>query len=184
MRTITVKRASFMSSNYSVLLDGEGPAYSGTVRFTWHDPQEIVLHASSGRSDGIIHMKPVGTGDKKTGYGERTEYSVQNWGGEPFGFLGIEGRVNPTIRLMGADRSEVGVFSQRNAFYSLLRTFLRQVLPNYYVCKNQSRVLLTASEIYTPIICRVKMHVDETAHERMGEFAICCGLWIACTPSF
>ena len=173
-----------MSSNYSVFLDGKGPAYSTTVRFTWHDPQEIVLHTPSKRSDEIIHMKPVGTVDKKTGYGERAEYSVQNWGGEPFGFLDIEGRVNPAIRLLDERRAELGIFKQRNALYSLTRTLLRQVVPNYYVCRNQGATLFTASEVYTPIMCRVKLQVREVVHKRMDEFVICAGLWIACTPSF
>jgi hypothetical protein len=183
MKTITVKRPSFLASNYSVFVNGTGPQYSTVVRFTWHDPQEIVLHAQSKRSDEIIQMVPT-KGEKKTGYGERAEYSVQNWGGTPFGFLEIEGRVNPTIRLMDANRSELGVFNQRNVFYSLIRTLLRQVLPNYYVCKSQGHTLFTASEIYTPIVCRVKIRMNETAHDRMAEFAICCGLWVACTPSF
>ena len=184
MKTITVKRATFMSSNYSVFMDGKGPAYSATVRFTWHDPQEIVLHASSNRSDEIIHMKPMGTADKKTGYGERAEYSVQNWGGEPFGFLEIEGRVNPVIRLLDEKRVELGVFRQRSALYSVARTLLRQVLPNYYVCKKDGVTLFTASEVYTPILCRVSLQVKEAVHKRMDEFVICAGLWIACTPSF
>lgn len=183
MKTIIVKRSSFLASNYSVFVDGKGLQYSTVVRFTLHDPQEIVLHATSKRSDDIIHMIPT-KGEKKTGYGERAEYSIQNWGGTPFGFLEIQGRVNPTIRLIDADCSELGVFSQTNAFYSLVRSFLQNILPNYYACKSRDRILLTASEIYTPIICRVKIQADETAHKRMDEFAICCGLRIACTPSF
>jgi hypothetical protein len=184
MKTIKVKSASFMSSNYSVFLDGKGPAYSATVRFTWHDPQEIVLHAPSKRSDEIIHMKPLGATDKKTGYGERAEYSVQNWGGEPFGYLEIEGRVNPVIRLLDEKRAELGVFRQRSALYSVARTLLRQVLPNYYVCKKQGVTLFTASEVYTPVLCRVNLQVKQAVHKRMDEFVICAGLWVACTPSF
>ena len=96
MRTITIKRASFMSSNYSVFVDGKGPAYSATLRFTWHDPQEIVLHAPSKRSDEIIHMKPVGAADKKTGYGERAEYSFRTGAGSRLDSWKFRGESTPS----------------------------------------------------------------------------------------
>jgi hypothetical protein len=121
---------------------------------------------------------------RKTGYGDRAEYSIQNWGASPFGFLEIEGRVSPSIRILDANRSELGLFRERNAVYSFVRTLLRGTLPNFYICKGQGRSVATASEIYNPLVCRVKLQIDETAHKRMEEFAICCGVWIACTPSF
>lgn len=181
MKTIKVKRASFVSSNYSVFLDGSGPAYSATVKFTLKDPQEIVLCATSNRPDEAIHMKPVGA---KTGYGERAEYSLQKGNAEPFGFFVVEGRVNPVIRLLDEKRVELGVLKQGNAFYSIIRTLLQKVLPNFYICKNQESVLFKATEIYTPVICSVKLQVKQDVHKRMDEFVICAGLWIACTPSF
>jgi hypothetical protein len=181
---IVVKRGSFVSSSYSVFLDGKGPAYFSKVKFTWHDPKEIIINSSSNRSDEIIHMKPMGAADKKTGYGERAEYSIQNWGGEPFGFLEIVGRVNPEIRILDEKRNELGVFKERSALYSIARTLMRNLIPNYYVCSNGGVTLFTASEVYTPIMCRVSVQVKEPTHQRMNEFVICTGLWVACTPSY
>ena len=135
MKTITVKRASFVSSNYSVFLDGNVPAYSATVKFTLKDPQEIVLHAASNRPDEAIHMKPVGA---KTGYGDRAEYSLQKGGSEPFGFFVIEGRVCPVIRLLDEKRAELGIVAEKNKFYSMIRTLMQKVLPNFYICKGTS----------------------------------------------
>ena len=182
MNTITVKRASFLSSNYSVFLNGNAPTYSATVKFTLKDPQEIILHATSNRPEDAIYMKPVA--EKKTGYGERTEYLLQKGNGELFGFLAVEGRVNPTIRLLDEKGAELGVLKEKNAFYSLIRTLLKKILPNYYACKNQGVTLFTATEVYTPVMCSVKLQVNQTAHKRMDEFVVCAGLWIACTPSF
>ena len=182
MNTITVKRASFLSSNYSVFLNGNEPAYSATVKFTLSDPKEIVLNPTSNRPDEAIHMKPVS--EKKSGYGERTEYSLQKGNGEFFGFLAIEGRVNPTIRLLDEKGAELGVLKEKNALYSIIRSLLRKIPPNYYTCKNQGATLFTATEVYTPVLCSVKLEVNQAVHKRMDEFVVCAGLWIACTPSF
>ena len=50
--------------------------------------------------------------------------------------------------------------------------------------KNQEVTLFTATEIYTPVMCSVKLQVEHDVHKRMDEFVACAGLWIACTPSF
>jgi len=178
MKIITIKRPSFLSKDYYVSINGT-LAYTSTVKFTLKDPQEIVLNPTGNQP--TITMKPVGG---KTGYGERAEYALHKGGTEEFGFLVIEGRVNPTIRLLDAKRTELGVITEKSKIYSIIRTFSKKILPNYYTCKNNARVVFKASEVYTPILCRVKIQLDPSTPSEMDDFAICSGLWIACTPSW
>jgi len=181
MNTIKIKRPSFLSSDYSVSVNGQN-AYTAKVKFTLKDPQEIILQPTSGRGGDAITMKPVAG---KTGYGDKAEYSLHKGGAaEPFGYFVIEGRVSPTIRLLDAKHSELGVVQEKNKLYSIVRTLLRQIIPNFYACKNDGSVVFSATEIYTPIMCRVKIQFNSNALMAMDDFAICAGLWIACTPSF
>lgn len=180
MNTISIKRPSFLSSNYSVSVNGQN-AYAAKVKFTLKDPQEITLQPTSGRVGDTITMKPVAG---KTGYGDKAEYSLHKGGAEAFGYFLIEGRVCPTIRLLDSKRSDLGVIQEKSKLYSMVRTLLQKILPNFYACKNNNSVIFTATEIYTPIMCRVKLKLNSNAPMAMDDHAICAGLWIACTPSF
>lgn len=181
MTTIIIKRPHFLSSDYSASVDGH-TSHTAKVKFTLKDPKEIKLEPTSGRDRDTITMKPV---TKTTGYGEKAEYSIhKGQGAEPIGYFLVEGRVSPTIRFLDAKRSELGVVQEKSKLYSLMRTWLQKILPNYYTCKNNGTVIFSATEIYTPIFCRVKMQRDFNAPAAIDDFAICAGLWIACTPSF
>ena len=179
--TITIKRPTFLSSDYSVSVNGN-TSHTAKVKFRLKDPKEIRLQPTSGRAGDSITMRPV-TGT--TGYGEKEEYSVHKGDrAEPVGYFWVEGRVSPTIRFLDAKHSELGLVEEKSKLYSLMRTWLRKVLPNYYTCKNNGTVIFSATEVYTPFFCRVKIQRHSDAPATIDDFAICAGLWIACTPSF